>query len=437
MSFLLRLVRTRRRAGPLLPRAGRGRRGARACRSSSASRRARSRIAWHARERLDRRAPSTRARRAAISGASRCMPRSSSATGCTWRAPQAVYPRRHVQVSRPALGQRAAALLVRRTSRAQLTQTPLCGLSASRCSPARAPLEAPGRAHRHEGDATLRAGAQRGVRAKVVGGSLDPVDPVSGSAPLVQALEPPIQLGPLPDGVISLTGIVLHKGGATITGRGDGRQDPGLRSGVEHGARVQVLPDLALDALQGVVDGLRVAVDDARRSPRTSGPRGSSVSTRPSSFESALAEAADQRGQLLGRDHWRAGSSIGEPASASPSVQSESSSVARRRVAERDVLVERRVLVPGRGLDGGDDLPGDAQLGERAERRVLVDAVVPDRLVEADEALLDEVVRIAAGEEVARERDPHEAGVAPDDLVLARRSPVRARSTRWRSSTSR
>jgi len=77
------------------------------------------------------------------------------------------------------------------------------------------------------------------------------------------------------------------------------------------------------------------------------------------------------------------------------------------------------VLVAGGGLDGRDDLPRDAELGERAERRVLVDPVVPDRLVEADEALLDEVVRIAAGDEIARGAEADEARVAADDLRLA------------------
>src|SRR5579864_567301 len=39
------------------------------------------------------------------------------------------------------------------------------------------------------------------------------------------------------------------------------------------------------------------------------------------------------------------------------------------RLVERDVGVERDVLLTGGGLDGGDDLPGDAEFRERAERR--------------------------------------------------------------------
>jgi hypothetical protein len=73
----------------------------------------------------------------------------------------------------------------------------------------------------HKGNATLHAGALRGtVRAKVVGGSSIQLIAVTGSAPLMRALQAPIQLGPLPDGV-QLTGIVLRKGRATIVGRGE------------------------------------------------------------------------------------------------------------------------------------------------------------------------------------------------------------------------
>jgi hypothetical protein len=53
------------------------------------------------------------------------------------------------------------------------------------------------------------------------------------------------------------------------------------------------------------------------------------------------------------------------------------------------------VLVAGRGLDRGDDLPGDAELGEVAEGRLAVGAVVADRLVEAEQAFLDQVVGLA------------------------------------------
>jgi hypothetical protein len=63
-----------------------------------------------------------------------------------------------------------------------------------------------------------------------------------------------------------------------------------------------------------------------------------------------------------------------------------------RGLAERDVLVEGRVLVAGRGLDGGDDLAGDAELREVAEAGLSIGAVVADRLVEAEQAFLNQVV---------------------------------------------
>ena len=90
----------------------------------------------------------------------------------------------------------------------------------------------------------------------------------------------------------------------------------------------------------------------------------------------------------------------------------------RGRLRERDVLVQRRVLVAGGGLDRGDDLARDAELGEVAEARLAVGAVVAHRLVEPDEALLDEVVRVAADQEVRRGLEPHEAVVALDDAVV-------------------
>ena len=109
------------------------------------------------------------------------------------------------------------------------------------------------------------------------------------------------------------------------------------------------------------------------------------------------------------------------PGSASPSVQSPSELLARRRVAERDVRVQRRVLEARRRLDRGDDLPRHAELGEAAERRLLVGAEVADRLVEADQPLLDQVLGVAAGEEVRARLEPDEARVAADQLVEGRR----------------
>src|SRR4029077_3494933 len=88
--------------------------------------------------------------------------------------------------------------------------------------------------------------------------------------------------------------------------------------------------------------------------------------------------------------------------------------LARRGMAERDVRVERRVLVARRGLDRGDDLAGHAQLREAPERRPLLGPEVADRLVEADEPLLDEVLGVAAGEEVRARLEADETRVAAD-----------------------
>src|SRR5205085_5271577 len=91
--------------------------------------------------------------------------------------------------------------------------------------------------------------------------------------------------------------------------------------------------------------------------------------------------------------------------------------VAGRSVAERDVRVERRVLEACRALDRGDVLPGDAKLREGAKRRLLVGPEVPHRLVEADQPLLDQVVAVAADEEVRARLEPDERRVAPNQRV--------------------
>ena len=166
-------------------------------------------------------------------------------------------------------------------------------------------------------------------------------------------------------------------------------------------ARGQVGADLALDPLQGVVDGLGVALEPL-------GDRLVGVAVEVEREDPALevrehpgdaGEAGDEARQLFGGDHLvdrvvdaRAGQDL---------VQGGVGVAARRRrLAEGDVLVERRVLVAGRGLHRGDDLAGDAELGEVAEARLAVGAVVADRLVEAEQALLDQVVGLAPEQEV-------------------------------------
>src|SRR3954463_10225528 len=76
------------------------------------------------------------------------------------------------------------------------------------------------------------------------------------------------------------------------------------------------------------------------------------------------------------------------------------------------------MLVPARRLDGGDDLARDAELREVAEARLAVGSEVAHGLVEADEALLDEVLRLAAEQEVRRRLEPDEAAVALDDPLI-------------------
>jgi hypothetical protein len=75
------------------------------------------------------------------------------------------------------------------------------------------------------------------------------------------------------------------------------------------------------------------------------------------------------------------------------------------------------VLEAGGGLDRGDDLARHAELGERAERRLLVVTEVADGLVEPDQAFLDEILSVTAGEEVRARLQPDEAGVPPDEVI--------------------
>src|SRR5205085_2585470 len=62
--------------------------------------------------------------------------------------------------------------------------------------------------------------------------------------------------------------------------------------------------------------------------------------------------------------------------------------------------------------------------GEVAKARLPVGAVIPDRLVQTDQALLDQVVGVPAGEEVRRCLEPHEAVVPPHDPVVCVRMPL-------------
>src|SRR5829696_3590960 len=181
----------------------------------------------------------------------------------------------------------------------------------------------------------------------------------------------------------------------------------------------EVRHDLALHALQRVVDGLRVAAD----------PLADLLVATPVEVErqhpglelgEGGRQAADERPQLLGGDDLV--DRVVDPRPGDHLVERRLAvRGARGRLRERDVLVQRRVLVARRGLHRRDDLAGDAELGEVAEARLPVRPVVPDRLVQADEALLDEVVGVPAREEVRRGLQPHEAVVAADEPVVGRR----------------
>ena len=76
------------------------------------------------------------------------------------------------------------------------------------------------------------------------------------------------------------------------------------------------------------------------------------------------------------------------------------------------------MLVTRRRLYGRDDLAGDAQLSEVAEARLTIEAVVADRLVQADQPLLDQVFGVTARQEVGGCLQPHEAVVAPDETLV-------------------
>jgi hypothetical protein len=75
------------------------------------------------------------------------------------------------------------------------------------------------------------------------------------------------------------------------------------------------------------------------------------------------------------------------------------------------------VLLARRRLDRGDDLARDAQLGEGAERGLQLGVEVTDRLVEADHALLDDVLAVGADQEVRAGLDAGERAVLVQQLA--------------------
>src|SRR6478735_8711909 len=186
--------------------------------------------------------------------------------------------------------------------------------------------------------------------------------------------------------------------------------------------RREMRPDLALHALEGVVDGLAVAADAL---PHLLVGVAVEVEGQHAGLEIAegTGQAVDQRAQLLGRDHLVDGVERGR-ARQDPVEGRLAVGRAGRRARERDVLVQRRVLVAGRRLDRGDDLARDAELGEVAEARLAVGPVVADGLVETDEPLLDQIVRVSPGQEVRRGLEAHEPVVPADDVVISLVMPL-------------
>ena len=202
------------------------------------------------------------------------------------------------------------------------------------------------------------------------------------------------------------------------------QRTPGLLQDL---ARPLVGEHLALHALERVVDRLRVAAELARPSPRTTSPRGRG-GARPTRAARGRCRGR-RRGSAAPRSRSRTptGRPRSGPGSASPSVHSLSRSWPAGRVAERDVGVERRVLEAGRGLDRGDDLPRHAELGEAAERRLLVGAEVAHRLVEADQPLLDQVLASRRRRGSTSSPSGGRSRVAPHQRVERLASPLRAR----------
>src|SRR6266480_1548637 len=129
------------------------------------------------------------------------------------------------------------------------------------------------------------------------------------------------------------------------------------------------------------------------------------------------AEREHEALQLLGRDHADRGVVDGRAGERVAEGHVRIGVLTRRRVREGDVRVQRRVLEARSGLDRRDDLARHAELGEASERGLLVVPEVAHRLVEADQALLDQVLGIATGEEVRARLQTDEARVAADQRV--------------------
>ena len=78
------------------------------------------------------------------------------------------------------------------------------------------------------------------------------------------------------------------------------------------------------------------------------------------------------------------------------------------------------MLLPSERLDRSDDLSLDAELGERAERRLTVGTEIADRLVEPDHPFLNEVVFVGADQEVVASLHAREVLVSKKEVFKRR-----------------
>src|SRR5438874_5407889 len=177
----------------------------------------------------------------------------------------------------------------------------------------------------------------------------------------------------------------------------------------------QVDLELALDALEGVVDRLHVAAQLL-----TDLLVGAALHVEA---EDVDLEAGQQVGHRVPHGtHALAGNDllgrVGDVVVVEELLDAALAGiVAAPHARDRHVLVEGLVLLAGGRLDGGDDLAGDAQFGEGPERGLPVVAEVTHGLVQADHALLLDVVEVGADEEVA-------AGLGADEAPGAREEGV-------------
>ena len=120
--------------------------------------------------------------------------------------------------------------------------------------------------------------------------------------------------------------------------------------------------------------------------------------------------------ELLRRDH-----DLGRVEDAGPRehVHQDAVRVLLRRqwLGQRDVGVERLVLLAPCAADRRDELARDADVGEGPERRLLVRLEISDGLVQADHRLLEDVVALGADQEIGAGFHSSEVPVAGEEAL--------------------